>query len=93
MNEIPETTKSCAVDTVCARLRRFANMKVGADYDLTLSLSDEAADKSSECSHHMTGSSKHSLAGLLAVGGLIVGALAATVCFVHVFCSLVCRSR
>lgn len=93
MNESPEITKSCAVDTVCARLRRFADMTVGADYDVTLSLSDNAADKVSECSHHMKGSSKHSLVGLLAVGGLITAALAATVCFVHVFCSLVCRSR
>ena len=93
MNETPEITKSCAVDTMCAKLKRFADMKVGADYDLTISLSDNTADKVSECSHHMKGSSKHSLVGLLATGGLIATALAATVCFVHVFCSLVCRSR
>lgn len=93
MNESTDMIKKSEENAVCSKLKKLATLSAEADYDITLRLSDSSEEKTSECSHHMRGKAKHSLIGLLAVGGLIATAIGAIVCFVHVFCSLVCRSR
>ncbi len=93
MNNTPEIIVKDESSEVCRKLKCLKDLSVSADYDITLKLCDRSAAKTSECAHHLKGTSKHSLGDLLAIGGLLTAAAAATVCFVHVFCSFVCRAR
>jgi hypothetical protein len=93
MNNTPEIITRNEGSAVCQKLKALKDLSVSADYDVTLKLTDRSGAKTSECAHHLKGNSKHSLGNILAIGGLITAAVAATVCFVHVFCSFVCRAR
>ena len=93
MNNTPEIMTNEESSAVCRKLRCLKDMSVSADYDVNLKLCDRSGAKTSECAHHLKGTSRHSLGNLLAIGGLLAAAVAATVCFVHVFCSFVCRAR
>ena len=93
MNESTDIMKKTEGDTICSKLKKLAFLSAEADYDVTLHLSDTSGDNTSECSHHLKGRSRHSLLNLLAIGGLVAAVIGALVCFVHVFCSLVCGSR
>ncbi|MBQ8849633.1 MAG: hypothetical protein IJ011_04805 [Clostridia bacterium] len=67
----------------------IADLSVGADYDVTLTLSDKKGQKSSECTHHFKGSSKHDLMNLLAICGLAAAGAVALSCLVNAVCG--CR--
>lgn len=92
MNESTDIMKK-GEEAVCHKLKRFASMTAEADYDITLRIGNDTAENGGGCTHHMKGRSKHDLMTLLAIGGLIATAVAAVVCYVHVFCSMVCRRR
>ena len=91
--ENTDIIKNYESEKVCDKLKKLASITAEADYDLTFRIHEGSAEKSTDCSHHMKGRSRHSLINLLAIGGLITAAIAAVVCFVHVFCSLVCGAR
>ena len=92
MNESTDIIKK-GETAVCQKLKRLASMTAEADYDVTLRISGEDAESGGVCTHHIKGRSKHDLTTLLAIGGLTVAAIAAIVCYLHVFCSLVCGKR
>ena len=92
MNESTDIIKK-GENAVCQKLKRLASMTAEADYDVTLRINGGDADASGGCTHHMKGRSKHDLMTLLTIGGLLTAAVAAVVCYVHLFCSLVCRCK
>ena len=92
MNENTDIIKK-SEQAVCRKLKSFSAMNADVDYDITLRIGDGDAENGEGCSHHLKGRSKHNLTTLLAIGGLIAAAVAAVVCYVHVFCSMVCRCK
>ena len=92
MNENTDIIKN-GEQAVCRKLKKIAATTADLDYDITLRIGDRDADGSEGCTHHLKGNSKRSLMTLLTIGGLIAAAAAAVVCYVHVFCSMVCRCR
>ena len=91
MNESTDIIKK-SEDAICNKLKKFASMTAEADYDVTLRIGDREVEGGG-CTHHMKGRSKHNLVTLLAIGGLLTAAVAAVVCYVHVFCSMVCHCK
>ena len=92
MNESTDIIKK-SEEAVCHKLKKFASMTAAVDYDVTLRIGGGETENSDGCTHHIRGKSKHNLMTVLAIGGLAATAIAAIVCYVHVFCSMVCRSR
>lgn len=92
MNESTDIIKK-GEEAACHKLKKLASMTAAVDYDVTLRIDGGEAESVEGCTHHIKGRSKHNLMTLLAIGGLTATAIAAIVCYVHVFCSMVCRSR
>lgn len=93
MNETTEMIKEEIPTAVCDRLHSLAGLSVGADYDLTLRLTDKTGKRSSECLHHFNGSSSHDLINLLCIGGIVAAGVTAALCAVHMVCCCACHRR
>ena len=80
MNEITESVAS-------RYMNQALRTRFRADYNLSLSRYDEETGSEPACTHHLTGSTKHSLGELLA----LIGIVALFCVLLHGFCRVVRR--
>ena len=78
---------------VCDKLSKLTDLTLKGDYDLTLQLLDSPSDSEPGCSHHFKGSMKHNFLGLVALSGIMVGAVAMSAVAFNLCSSLLRKIR